>query len=274
MLMREKLARIANANDLPFEIRFPSERGLDQDEEWCEVRLDPDSDDWHRIRFHDYHEVYTVPGLYEAIFYELLECSSPKRVAGLLEDVLSDHKDEPNDLKVLDLGAGNGMVGEELKSRGARKIVGIDIIPEAKEATLRDRPKVYEDYLVTDLTDLPERQEEHLRRTDLNCLSTVAALGFGDIPADAFIKGLDIIDTPGWLAFNIKEDFIHEQDTSGFSQLIRRLSRQRVIRIEAWRRYCHRLAITGEPLYYVAMVARKLEDLPDEYLDRDEPEGE
>ena len=58
-------------------------------------------------------------------------------------------------LRVLDVGAGNGMVGEELDRMGARHIVGVDIIPEAKEAAERDRPGVYDDYFVVDLTDVP-----------------------------------------------------------------------------------------------------------------------
>ena len=40
-------------------------------------------------------------------------------------------------LRVLDVGAGNGMVGEELDRMGAKHIVGVDIIPEAAEAAQR-----------------------------------------------------------------------------------------------------------------------------------------
>ena len=44
---------------LTHQIRFPSSSDveLSQDEEWCEVLLD---DDWTRIRFHDYGEIYKV----------------------------------------------------------------------------------------------------------------------------------------------------------------------------------------------------------------------
>ena len=94
--------------------------------------------------------------------------------------------------------------------------MGIDIFQEAKEAAERDRPGVYDDYLVRDLTDLPEPDEERLRQRNFNCLVTVAALGFGDIPPAAFVKALDLIDTPGWIAFNIKEDFLCERDDTGF----------------------------------------------------------
>lgn len=246
-------------------IVFPDTNGDDisQDKEWCEVYL---SGAPRRIRFHDYHRLYAIPGLYEQLFYERLKCSSPSRVARLLEDVLSDSESEMDDLRILDLGAGNGMVGDELHHRGSDMIVGVDIIEEAKEATLRDRPGIYDHYYVTDFTSLPDKVEQEIRGKRLNSLTTVAALGFGDIPSDAFLKALDMLETPGWLAFNIKEDFLDESDTSGFSKLIRFLSRERFIQPQAYRRYPHRLSITGEPLYYVAMVARKKADIPRELL--------
>ena len=34
-----------------------------------------------KIRFHDYDEIYQVPGLYEQIFYDRLKCTSPSKVA-------------------------------------------------------------------------------------------------------------------------------------------------------------------------------------------------
>ena len=42
----------------PYEIRFPKRDGLDQDEEWCEVKID---DAWQRIRFHDYGAFSSAP---------------------------------------------------------------------------------------------------------------------------------------------------------------------------------------------------------------------
>ena len=255
------------------EIRMPTVHGLSQDREWCEAVVDGRA---RRFRFHDYGELYKIPGLYEKLFYEHLECCSPSRVASLLDDVMADFEGNPEELRVLDVGAGNGMVGDELAARGADRIVGIDIVPEARDAADRDRPDVYGDYLVTDLTDLPEAQEERLRRENFNCLTTVAALGFGDIPPKAFAKALDVIATPGWLAFNIKEDFLNERDSTGFCKLIRQICRQEIIQVQAYRRYQHRLSVTGEPLYYVAVVAQKLKDLPDdieELWDVPDPRG-
>jgi len=149
------------------------------------------------------------------------------------------------------------MVGDELRHRGIRKLIGVDIIEEAKQETLRDRPDIYDDYRVVDLTRLSKIDEQAIRQQNLNCMTTIAALGYGDIPSLAFLQALDLISTPGWLAFNIKEDFLDDSDQSGFSQLIRQLIQQKYIQPLCYRRYRHRLSSAGEPLYYVAMIAKK-----------------
>lgn len=244
-----------------FRLRFPApgERGtdgrVDQDEEWCEVQIEGA---WRRIRFHDYHEVYGVPGLYEALFARRLKCSSPERVVDLFDDVLGDFSQDASDLRVLDIGAGNGMVGEELRRIGAPDLLGIDIIPEAKEAAERDRPDVYRDYLVADLTALDDGRRSRIATFRPNAMSVVAALGYGDIPTEAFLSAASFIPDGGWIVFNIKEDFLRERrDESGFSRLIRRLQAEEKIEIQAMRRYRHRLSMQGDPLHYVAIVAMK-----------------
>lgn len=245
------------------DIRIPHDPALTQDAEWIDVEVDGR---WQRVRLHDYHELYNVPGLYEGLFNRLLKCSSPTRVVSLLNEVLSESNERVEDLRVLDLGAGSGLVGYELQNLNVAAVVGSDIIPEAKLATLRDRPWCYDDYFVADFTDLDAETERAIRAFRLNTLACVAALGFGDIPTKAFLKALDLIGTPGWVAFNIKEAFLQERDVSGFDATVRELASDGIIRIESYRRYQHRLSCAGEPLYYVAMVARKMRDVPEELL--------
>jgi SAM-dependent methyltransferase len=261
--------RLAEIDSPVDEIRLPETNGdaVAQDEEWCEAVIDGNT---QRFRFHDYHQLYRIPGLYEGLFYENLKCCSPSRVVSLLEELLLDFDEDPQDLRVLDLGAGNGMVGDELRARDAQSVVGVDIIPEARQAALRDRPGVYDDYLVTDMTELPEQHEEKLRRREFNCLTSVAALGFGDIPPKAFLKALDMIEVGGWAAFTIKEDFLRHDDTSGFSRLVMQLNQQQILQTQAYRRFQHRLSITGEPLYYVVVVAKKQAAVPGEWLEADD----
>ncbi len=242
-----------------YEIHFPDGTDHDQDQEWCEVQVDGDA---RRIRFHDYAEIYALPGLYEQIFYEGLKCDSPRMVAELLCEHLRNTGRHSSDLTVLDVGAGNGMVGERLQSLGVTTIVGVDIIEAAAEATERDRPGVYDDYLVLDLTDIPPAARRALEARRFNCLITVAALGFGDIPPEAFVAAYNLVEPGGLIAFTIKEDFIARDESSGFSRLVRRALDDGTMELGAKHRYRHRLSIDGEPLHYVAMVAEKHRDLP------------
>ena len=241
-----------------YELRIP-EAALNQDEEWCELVVEGET---RRVRFHDYHEIYAIPGLYERLFYDLLECDSPRSVVAQLALEVGDGRRRAQDLRVLEVGAGNGMVGEELAEVGIETIVGVDIIEEAAMAAERDRPGVYDDYVVADLTNLPPQTRARLAERRFNCLVTVAALGFGDIPPAAFANAYNLVETGGLVAFNIKEDFVSDGERSGFAELIKRGLEDESLRIRSWRRYRHRLSTAGEPLHYVALVAEKRADLP------------
>lgn len=236
---------------------------LDQDEEWCEVLVDGER---VRMRFHDYHLIYDVPGMYERLFYDLLECCSPRVIRELLARELATQGMDASELRVLDVGAGNGMVGEEIRSLGAGTVYGVDIIPEAAAAAHRDRPKVYDDYLVADLTDLIPTQRATLVDAKLNTMTTVAALGFGDMPPAAFAEAFNLIQTPGWLVFNIKDDFICADDPSGFNLLIQRMFAEKVIVKLTEEHYRHRISVRGVPLHYYAFVARKMGDIPTDWI--------
>jgi predicted TPR repeat methyltransferase len=237
---------------------------LDQDQEWCEVDLPSGTE---RVRFHDYDRLFAIPGLYERLFYTELRCDSPRVVRGLLERRLEAAGAAPADLRVLDLGAGNGMVGEELQAMGASALVGVDILPEAAAAAARDRPGVYDDYVVCDLTDPGADRLPALRDFGATLLTTVAALGFGDIPPRAFATAFGHVAQDGWVAMTIKDDFLTTEDDSGFSALIRRMHAEGVLEVETDHRYQHRLAVSGEPLHYHAYVARKRGDVPEAWLD-------
>ena len=240
----------------------PSKR-YPQDAEWCVAEIDGE---WREIRFHDYSDIYAVEGLYERLFYDLLECDSPAFVRSLLAAEL-EAADTPADrLRVLDLGAGNGIMGEQLVELGVESVHGVDIIPEAAKAAERDRPHVYAEYHVVDLTRLPPPTRESLAGANFNCLTCVAALGFGDIPPAAFHTAYNLVQTGGWVAFNIKEDFLDGADRSGFAALIADSVDEGLLDVHARERYRHRLSTAGEPLHYVAMVGTKAGDMPPELL--------
>ena len=242
---------------MTFDIAFPrANAGAHQDSECCELTLDGET---RRIRFHDYDEIYRIPGLYEHLFYEVLDCRSPTVVCELLAEQLAAGGFDPADQVVLDLGAGNGMVGECLKAMGCTTIVAADILPEAAEAAERDRPDVYNEYLVADLTAPTPEDRELLARHRFGVMTAVAALGFGDIPPAAFEEAYSHLADGGWLAFCIKEDFLEDAEPSGFNLLLREKLATGELETFARRRYRHRLSAAGEPLYYVALIARKRE---------------
>ena len=227
---------------------------LDQDEEFFEIVEDGQR---RRIRCHDYAEIYAVPGLYERIFTDVLSCRSPQVVVDLLDQTLVRQDQNPNELRVVDLGAGNGMVAEELAKIGAKSIVGVDLLDEAKEAAERDRPGLYDAYHALDLTELDPAIRSELEACGFNCLTCVAALGFGDMPPDAFRAAYDLVAPDGWIAFNIRDQFIANGDASGFAGLLERMIDEGELIEHTRHRYQHRVSVSGEPLHYIAVIAQK-----------------
>ena len=244
--------------DRQFEITFPGSDDHNQDEEFCEVRVDGDT---RRIRFHDYDEIYSIPGLYEQLFYEELKCSSPAVICSMLTDLAEQGEVDLPGMRVLDVGAGNGIVGETLKQAGAGAVMGVDILPEAELALERDRPGIYDGYLTGDLTDLSAEELRELADWRPNALTCVAALGFDDIPPDAFAAAAETIEPGGLLGLCIKDEFVGNADPSGFSELIRSNLEGGALVMEAERKYRHRLSAAGEPLHYVALIASKRSEL-------------
>ncbi len=237
--------------------------GMDQDEEWIVVNTECG---WQKIRLHDYGDVYVVPGLYEKWVYDLFQCRSPQKVADLLLPAIQEAGQAPEDLTVLDLGAGNGYVADVLRGRGIERFVGIDIFEQAAAAAQRDRPGLYNDYVVGDLTDLPADQESLLAQHSFNCLTCVAALGFGDIPPSVFAAAFNRIENGGWAAFTIKSDFMSKDDRSGFSRLIRRMLSDGAMDGDVHEPFVHRVSTDGNELVYEALIGRKRRDIPGGWL--------
>lgn len=263
---------IPSATD--FDIRFPEGGlGLDQDEEWFEFR-DRHAAGHRRLRVHDYAELYDTPGLYEALVYDALGCRSPDRIADLLQLVLADGEMGMGDLRALDLGAGNGIVAERLRDRGVSGAWGADLLPEARAAAERDRPGVYDGYLVGDFTAFDEADLRGLRGFEPNLLTVVAALGYGDIPPSVFAAAWNEIADGGLVAFTIKESFLSfDADHSGFSWLVKQLRERRLLRIDARLRFQHRVSIGGDPLHYVAVVGRRFGRISDGLVETCEAMG-
>jgi 2-polyprenyl-3-methyl-5-hydroxy-6-metoxy-1,4-benzoquinol methylase len=244
-----------------FRVEFPQElQGLTQDKETFEFTFEGRC---RRLEMHDYSTIYQVPGLYEAVVYRKLGCQSPEKVIDLFASVLGQTEMTFAELNILDLGAGNGIVGTMLRRHGAKHIVGLDILDEAKAAPQRDSPGVYDDYVVADLANLSSEEEEYLSRKRFDALITVAALGFGDIPPHVFASAFNLISPGGYVALAIKEDFLNESvDASGFAGLFQKLVDDSIIAGCTRQRFIHRKTTDTDNLYYEAIVGRKVCDIP------------
>ena len=133
-------------------IRFPSANTNNLSQDQAYFTLTGEGNVPTKVRFHDYGAIYARPGLYEQLFYDRLKCQSPEKVVSILRYAMSGEPRLFNELRVLDLGAGNGMVGEELQKFGVARTVGVDISAAAAFAVERDRPGVYDDYYEMDMT--------------------------------------------------------------------------------------------------------------------------
>jgi len=210
------------------------------------------------VRFHDYPTIFTTPGLYEKLFYERLGCQSPTIVAESLTRLLEQQGMPPSRIRLLDVGAGNGMVGEEMRARGVREIVGLDVLTEAKQATERDRPGLYDDYLVTDLTNMDEAQARALRSRRFNCMTMVAAMGVKEILKGVLVNAIDVLDTPAWVAFTVRVDLLDPEHPGRLSEVLSVLERDGVLQPYVYWRYLHRYLVNGDSVDYALIVAKKV----------------
>ena len=236
---------------------------LDQNEEYFYVNYKGEK---RRLLCHDYDEIYKIPGLYEKFFYGMLKCDSPNVVCELLEEEMKNLDEADVSLRVLDFGAGNGMVGERIQEMDCDLMVGVDIIPEAKEAALRDRPGVYDDYYIMDMNQLNQKRERQFKDYEFNALVTVAALGFGDIPTKAFLNAFNLVEDDSWIAFNIKDRFLSDEDNTGYRALMDNIMDDS-LEILQEKDYIHRMSVTGEELCYRAIVGRKTGSIADALID-------
>ena len=237
-----------------FEIKLPeSDRNLPIHKEYFWLSQNGMK---RKLRLHDYVEVYRIPYLYERLM-EKLHCQSPTLVPSLLVEQATKAGDAFEDLVVLDIGAGTGMVGKTLSNLGVKSITGVDILPEAAEAAERQNTGVYDNYYVEDLTDLSEATQQELNSRGFNCLVCCSALSNGHVPADALSTALNAIAANGWIAFNIPKYIWENKGEGGLVQLHPWIARSDIMEIIATHPYQHRIYTDGRSLEYVAIIARK-----------------
>jgi hypothetical protein len=102
-----------SAGETPWTVALP-EQAQPQDERFVFLR----DGQREEIHLHDYARIYTVPGLYEDVVQDLLQCRSPTVAVGGVIAAAAELGRDIVTLRVLDLGAGVGLIGELLRAAG------------------------------------------------------------------------------------------------------------------------------------------------------------
>ncbi|MCI4660582.1 MAG: class I SAM-dependent methyltransferase [Neomegalonema sp.] len=208
-----------------YNVRFEAPEGGKQSEEFFLADIDGKPT---RFNIHDYKSLYAVPWLYDIALYHTLSCETPTEMSAAIKGVWEQNGVDPSQLRFLELGAGSGVFGHEIKNTlKVPHLVGLDIEPNAKLAAERDRPGLYEDYLVADLTALEPSSRAVLEGGKFNVVGMASATGWGNhIPVAGFEQGFALLESGGWFIFHVKpqdpdpecialNDWVNEKISSG-----------------------------------------------------------
>jgi hypothetical protein len=225
-------------------------------EEWMEYGPPGDR---RRIGFHDYAAIYAEPGLYEHVFYETLGMRSTREVVRMYAEVLAELGLDPGSQRVIDFGAGNGLGGEDLRARGVGELVGVDLEPMARTAAERDRPGVYDEYLVGDLGAWTEAEMDRLRARRPTALLALSAVGLGHVPCAVLDRAVGLLGPGGIYAFAVAPPLLPESTdpegrASGYPGWIAALL-ERTQLLER-QEYVHRHRADGSEDLGIAFVGR------------------
>lgn len=80
----------------------------------------------------------------------------------------------------------------------------------------------------------------------------------------AFSEGYNLIAEHGVVAFNIRDKFIEESESSGFSDLIEAMEDEGILDIHVKEKYRHRFDVDGNPINYYVIAGIKNKDIPHE----------
>lgn len=227
-------------------------------DDFGEIAFSPGGEEWiefgpprhrRRVPFHDYAAIYSVPGLYERVFYHELGMCSAEVVVGLYAGALCSLGRDGAGERVFDFGAGSGIGGAKLKvDVGVGTVVGLDIEPAAQEAAARDHPGIYDEFLVADLSASLETFDA-LAAHDFTAVVAISAIGAGHIPLELLADTVQRLLRPGGLfAYAVAA----ELTPSFFDDFFARVPAERLGSCE----YVHRRQADGSPHAATAVVAR------------------
>lgn len=242
-------------NSYEYSIRFPDLSDLPQGDEFFFLKANGKE---KKLKLHDYEEIYKYPMLYEKVLYELLKCNTPHAICNLFSDALTKSSVNPNDLNVLEIGAGSGIFGEYLKNMGINSLAGLDIYEVAKEAAMRDRPGLYRDYYIADLTKLPKEICTEIKDKQYNCVAVASATGWGNhIPVIGFEAAFNLLVEGGWFVYHVKRDE-EDPDCLELCEWIDKLIAKNELQLKEKESCFHRYSIDNKPIYYDVIIGTKI----------------
>lgn len=211
---------------------------------------------------HDYRAMYTVPGLYDAMIYGLLNCGTPTNLSRKVAKYISEYSIVAYPLRVLDIGSGSGAFGEALRNAGIGETIwGLDIISEAKEAAERDRPGVYDWYVVDDLCSLKDENEHAIVEFSPNCVAVASATGWGNhIPVKGFENAFRLLEPSGLFVFHVKPNDPDPECIALNKWIEDKIMDSQIIE-PARGSIFHRKSVNGNDIYYDFIIGRKSEEL-------------
>ena len=200
---------------------------------------------------HDYAALYAVQGLYEAVYLVRLEGGSPQLLADALAEAVP--AGERAGLRVLDVGAGTGAVGERLHAAGFRSIAATDLEPASEVAVRRDRAEAYTDVRTLDLLDLDAGDEAWLDALAPSVVTVAGAVGFGHLPVGALHVLTQRLPAGGLLALTVARDVERAPELAEHAALL--LGPAYTLRTR--REGLHRRTATGGRLEVAALVLER-----------------
>ncbi len=173
-------------------------------------------------------------------------CPGAVVVSGLLLDAIER---PPTRLTLLELGADDGRCGKLLARRGVATLIAVDPAP------VPDRPRLYADTIVGDLTALRPDQRARLDRHRFDGLVSATGLGVRGVAPSEFVEALDRVGRGGWICVAVDASAFEPGDPSGFGVLIRALAVRGVLEVERTSDFVRR---DGDEIReQVALLARK-----------------
>jgi SAM-dependent methyltransferase len=218
------------------------------DGEYIGIRSGADGEEI--VHLHDYDRIYAIPGLYERIVQGLLCCTSPQVVADALARTLQGHGLDPVGVRLLDLGAGTGLVAQLVGEHGITDVIGLDPLESARRACARDRPGLYRDYLVADLAHPSESLVSRLAALRPNALTAAGAFGGTHATANVLRVALGLLPSGAPVVFTIDRKWTSADGPGGFRTPLAELISSGALVLVERSRFQHRLSTSGEPIVY------------------------